>query len=137
MESTERVKIQKPRRVQLQRAKEAFRECSQQGREYAQRRSEAFDAALADLNLLRKAPKEFKAMQAARAAASKARYQRMKEAQRKSQASMRSILATCKDMQRRHDEMANLNRRHDREMEEVEDEMFDLARNGWKLPTER
>tara|TARA_Y100000817_G_C16369632_1_gene329685 strand:- start:43 stop:426 length:384 start_codon:yes stop_codon:yes gene_type:complete len=126
MQSTESVKIKKPRRVQLQRAKEAFRECSQQGREYAQRRSEAFDAALADLNLLRKAPKELKAMQAARAAASKARYQRMKEAQKKSQASMRSILAMCKDMQRRHDDMF---RRHNQELEEVEDDLLDLARN--------
>ena len=126
MQSTESVKIKKPRRVQLQRAKEAFRECSQQGREYAQRRSEAFDAALADLNLLRKAPKELKAVQAARAAASKARYQRMKEAQKKSQASMRSILAMCKDMQRRHDDMF---RRHNQELEEVEDDLLDLARN--------
>ena len=83
MQSTESVKIKKPYRVQLQRAKEAFRECNQQGREYAQRRSEAFDAALADFNLLREAPEELKAMQAARAAASRARYQRMKEAQKK------------------------------------------------------
>jgi len=130
MQSTESVKIQKPYRVRAQRAKEAFWECNQQEREYARRRDEAFNATLADLNLLRKAPKELKARQGARAAASKARYQWMKEAQRKSRASMRSILAVCKDMKRRHDEMANLKRRHDQELEEVEDELLELARNG-------